>query len=681
MACVCPSGYVFNGSECISAQTITANKVVNNAPTVVTTFEVYGNLGTRVYSSANYTSPYTLLSTSNIFWKRQPNPSGWNSYSAAAKQAYDLSVNGGPVNRLSLWGAGSPYNNYNIPTGQDIPPKGQWTGFDVCLTVTGTKTYYICIAGDNAYRFSLDGNIILQDSRVGNAEVFNYLHIYPITINSGVYTLKVEGFNAGGQAGFGCEIFDLSSVATTQAQVVAYLNEQTNYTNLSGLTVFTTRNKNSFSSTTFSCPTGFNISSYDCTSTSAFCSRTLTVPCLTPSPTPTQTITPTPTTSPIPKSIYVSGCCDNKIYRLLSGIPQPIGSVIRIAPFNFCYTVISEPNLPPTNVLNDNLGVTIVKEGCYDSSCQPCPSATPTPTPTQTPGATPTPTPAPNPPPIPAAGSVGDECKIITILDFAISCSGTNPTNYSSLDGSLTAIVSGGTAPYYYLWRAPNGGYYNSQTITNLPSGDYTLTVYDYFRDFSGTTICTITGPKNCEFDGSFVEYIPVTVTPTQTPTVTPTPTVTTTITPTPTKTIGYVAPTPSVTPTRTVTPTITPTNTLTPTITPTNTVTPTVTRTSFPTPTPTRTRNAPPPTYKYYNATQYSCSSCGIINTDVVVAVQNPAILVIGSYYYFSSNNTSFYITSGPIIVTPATQPIMDTSTQSTTCNNACTGNYIIIP
>ena len=240
----------------------------------------------------------------------------------------------------------------------------------------------------------------------------------------------------------------------------------------------------------------------------------------TPTHTPTPTLTPTPT--PTPKSIYVSGCCDGKIYRLLSGIKQPIGNVIRVAPFNFCYTVITQPIILPTNTLNDNLGVSIVEEDCYDISCQPCPSSTPTPTPTQTPGNTPTPTPAPNLPPIPAAGSVGSECKIITIENFEISCSGTNPTTYASLDGSLTAIVSGGTAPYYYIWSGPNSSYYTSKTITNIPSGDYILTVYDYFRDFTATTTCTITGPKDCEFGASYFEFLPPS--PSPTPTLTPTP-------------------------------------------------------------------------------------------------------------------------------------------------------------
>ena len=258
---------------------------------------------------------------------------------------------------------------------------------------------------------------------------------------------------------------------------------------------------------------------YPVTGVYVFISTTPRVPCPSNSPTPTHTPTPTltPTPTNIPTSIYVSGCCDGKIYRLLSGVKQPIGDVIRVAPLNFCYSVINPPSILPTNVLNDNLGVTTVKEGCYDLSCQPCPSSTPTPTPTQTPGNTPTPTPAPNPPPIPAAGSVGSECKIITIENFEISCSGTNPSSYASLDGSLTAIVSGGTAPYYYIWSGSNGSYYTSKTITNIPSGDYALTVYDYFRDFTGTTICTITGPKDCEYGASYFEFIPPTPTPTPT--------------------------------------------------------------------------------------------------------------------------------------------------------------------
>ena len=55
------------------------------------------------------------------------------------------------------------------------------------------------------------------------------------------------------------------------------------------------------------------------------------------------------------------------------------------------------------------------------------------------------------------------------------------------------------------------------------------------------------------------------------------------------------LTPTPTVTPSNTATPTQTPTNTITPTVTPTNTTTPTVTETSTPTPTVTETPTTTP--------------------------------------------------------------------------------------
>ena len=55
-----------------------------------------------------------------------------------------------------------------------------------------------------------------------------------------------------------------------------------------------------------------------------------------------------------------------------------------------------------------------------------------------------------------------------TVTTVDVSMSGAN-------DGSATANPMGGTAPYIYMWS--NGG--NTQTITNLPPGTYTVTVTD----------------------------------------------------------------------------------------------------------------------------------------------------------------------------------------------------------
>ncbi len=67
-----------------------------------------------------------------------------------------------------------------------------------------------------------------------------------------------------------------------------------------------------------------------------------------------------------------------------------------------------------------------------------------------------------------------------------ISVSSTAPSCNNSTDGTATATASGGIAPYTYSW-APTGG--NSATATNLPAGDYTITVSDASACVSTQTI------------------------------------------------------------------------------------------------------------------------------------------------------------------------------------------------
>jgi hypothetical protein len=72
-------------------------------------------------------------------------------------------------------------------------------------------------------------------------------------------------------------------------------------------------------------------------------------------------------------------------------------------------------------------------------------------------------------------------CNKITTLNVAQPSQlslGLNIVNYpncGSSNGSITSSIIGGTPPYFYLWS--NGS--TSQNLTNIPSGDYTLTVTD----------------------------------------------------------------------------------------------------------------------------------------------------------------------------------------------------------
>ena len=60
---------------------------------------------------------------------------------------------------------------------------------------------------------------------------------------------------------------------------------------------------------------------------------------------------------------------------------------------------------------------------------------------------------------------------------FGVSLSSTPTTSQTACDGSLTASVFGGSAPYTYAWN--NGGSATTASINNLCIGTYTLTVTD----------------------------------------------------------------------------------------------------------------------------------------------------------------------------------------------------------
>jgi len=62
----------------------------------------------------------------------------------------------------------------------------------------------------------------------------------------------------------------------------------------------------------------------------------------------------------------------------------------------------------------------------------------------------------------------------------------------NATDGILQVIVTGGTTPYYYYWD--NGG--RTDTINNLSAGTYSVTVVDYYGDYTATTTCTVVAPK-----------------------------------------------------------------------------------------------------------------------------------------------------------------------------------------
>lgn len=297
--CICPNGSFADGDGiCTQVDTIDATVSGTVMPVTRTPLSVYGTSGTAVHTNLN-PLVFTTLDFNNPFWLRQPIPNFAN-LTPAQRQAADL--NNGPVNRIAIWGGslldsnGVPYNNYTMQgVIGDLLPINTWIGFDVCINIQATRTYYVAIAADNGYRFSLDGQLLLTDVR-NSTEVFNFLHIYPLTIAAGTHTLRLEGINYQGQAGFGCEIFDLDNRGSLS--VVDFLNQQTSYANIN--VVFTTREVTQFTSNIFTCPAGYEQINPTCNR--VLCTRTITTTC---NNAPVSTVTP-PAGCPAPSVTTVT---------------------------------------------------------------------------------------------------------------------------------------------------------------------------------------------------------------------------------------------------------------------------------------------------------------------------------------------------------------------------------------
>jgi hypothetical protein len=237
-------------------------------------------------------------------------------------------------------------------------------------------------------------------------------------------------------------------------------------------------------------------------------------PTQTPTPTqtqtPTPTITPTPTLTPTPTSqptiIYFQRCCNVGQYLGVSNYYGTIVSEysylsITIGANTFCVKTV--PSVPYPVTLYDFNNIEL---NGYES-CEVCKDEHPCP-----------------PPPTQQIMGYENECGVITIFPMSIECVSISPSTTESNDGRVSVSITGGTPPYKYTWEGDGiGNDSHAPAIDNVSIGDYTVTVVDYWGDFTATTTCTLTAYTDCYFSGTVSEFTPPTPTPTKTPTPTPT--------------------------------------------------------------------------------------------------------------------------------------------------------------
>ena len=70
----------------------------------------------------------------------------------------------------------------------------------------------------------------------------------------------------------------------------------------------------------------------------------------------------------------------------------------------------------------------------------------------------------------------GNSCSVVTIFPMGVNCVTVPTSTTTSNDGSMTLIITGGTAPYSYLWS--NGAI--TEDIGNLSAGNYSVVITDF---------------------------------------------------------------------------------------------------------------------------------------------------------------------------------------------------------
>lgn len=100
-------------------------------------------------------------------------------------------------------------------------PNNEYIGFSRKVNVLTAKTIYVAMSADNAFKFVLNGDVLVEctSGNIAGGPNFNYLHVYPINLIAGDNYVEMYACNFGSVAGMVAEIYD-NTLAELMAAVV-----------------------------------------------------------------------------------------------------------------------------------------------------------------------------------------------------------------------------------------------------------------------------------------------------------------------------------------------------------------------------------------------------------------------------------------------------------------------------
>jgi hypothetical protein len=239
---VCPNGFDVLGENCVSttaATTVSADTIIN-----ATTSVAYNKYGVRFCIPGTYETCGSGATLSNY---------------------YDIGFFSG--NSIPFWGTdpGTDGRLNDIGVWVNEPPviEDEWIGFSRCITAATDGQYLIGLAGDNGIRFSVDGELLVEnpwDGTVGSGYNFWRYWVWPIDLIAGEHSIVLEGYDEGGIASFGCEIVGPypSGTFTTNTDFEIFTGT-TGIDSYTANTIFKSSDEvgNTFDTQANTCPSGY----------------------------------------------------------------------------------------------------------------------------------------------------------------------------------------------------------------------------------------------------------------------------------------------------------------------------------------------------------------------------------------------------------------------------------------